>query len=208
MKTVSVAEARSISRPSWTRYRRVAGLGGSAGARGGATGSSAAKPTPPADAGLVQSVDSCDGRTDESDRHPSPAGSTLLMYIDTSLLVSYYCPETLSRAAERVLRGDPHPAISDLVEVEFFSALAGKVRARQMPAADARRAGDEFLGHLQAACTSASPSSGGTTRPPAAGWRGSRCPSAPWMLSISLSPTRRDCAWRPPIWICRDRPGV
>jgi predicted nucleic acid-binding protein len=71
------------------------------------------------------------------------------MYIDTSLLVPYYCPEALSSAAERVLRGDPQPAVSDLVEVEFFSALAAKVRARGMAAADARRVGEAFLGHLQ-----------------------------------------------------------
>ena len=73
------------------------------------------------------------------------------MYIDTSLLVPYYCPETLSPMAERVLRGDPRPAVSDLVEVEFFCALARKVRAREMPATDALRTGEQFLGHLQAA---------------------------------------------------------
>lgn len=73
------------------------------------------------------------------------------MYIDTSLLVPYYCPETLSRKAERILRGDAHPAVSDLVEVEFFSALAKKVRAREMLAADATRTGEQFLGHLHAA---------------------------------------------------------
>jgi predicted nucleic acid-binding protein len=73
------------------------------------------------------------------------------MYIDTSLLVPYYCPESLSSAADRVLRGDPRPAISDLVEVEFFSALAAKVRTRGMVAADARRVGEEFLGHVHGA---------------------------------------------------------
>jgi hypothetical protein len=72
------------------------------------------------------------------------------MYIDTSLLVPYYCPEPLSQAAERTLRGDPQPAVSDLVEVEFFSALVRKVRAREMLVADARRIGEQFLGHLQA----------------------------------------------------------
>jgi predicted nucleic acid-binding protein len=71
------------------------------------------------------------------------------MYIDTSLLVSYYCPEALSHAAERTLRGDPRPAVSDLVEVEFFSALAHKVRGRAMSAADAARGGDHFLDHLR-----------------------------------------------------------
>jgi predicted nucleic acid-binding protein len=73
------------------------------------------------------------------------------MYIDTSVLVPYYCPEALSQVAERILRGDPHPAVSDLVEVEFFSALARKVRARELLATDARRTGEAFLGHLQAA---------------------------------------------------------
>ena len=72
------------------------------------------------------------------------------MYIDTSLLVPYYCPEALSQAAERTLRGDPGPAVSDLVEVEFFSALARKVRASEMSAADATRTGKRFLDHLQA----------------------------------------------------------
>jgi hypothetical protein len=72
------------------------------------------------------------------------------MYIDTSLLVPYYCPEALSQPAERTLRGDPRPAISDLVEVEFFSALAKKVRARELSPADATRTGERLLDHLQA----------------------------------------------------------
>jgi predicted nucleic acid-binding protein len=71
------------------------------------------------------------------------------MYVDTSLLVPYYCPEALSRAAERTLRGDPRPAVSDLVEVEFLSALARKVRVRAMSAADATRTREQFLDHLR-----------------------------------------------------------
>ena len=73
------------------------------------------------------------------------------MYIDTNLLVPYYCPEISSSAADRILRGDPRPVVSDLVEVEFFSALAAKVRARGMQAGDARRVGEEFLSHLHGA---------------------------------------------------------
>jgi predicted nucleic acid-binding protein len=71
------------------------------------------------------------------------------MYFDTSLLVPYYCPEALSQTAERTLRGDPRPTISDLVEVEFFSALAKKVREKEMPAGEAARVGQQFLDHLQ-----------------------------------------------------------
>jgi uncharacterized protein len=71
------------------------------------------------------------------------------MYIDTSLVAPYYCPEALSQAAERALRSDPRPAVSDLVEVEFFSALARKVRTKETSAADATRAGERFLDHLR-----------------------------------------------------------
>jgi hypothetical protein len=72
------------------------------------------------------------------------------VYIDTSLLVPYYCPEALSESAERTLRADLHPTVSDLVEVEFFSGLARKVRAREMSAEDAMRTGERFLHHLAA----------------------------------------------------------
>jgi uncharacterized protein len=72
------------------------------------------------------------------------------VYIDTSLLVPYYCPEALSEAAEQTLRADRRPTLSDLVEVEFFSGLARKVRAREMSAADATRTGQQFLNHLEA----------------------------------------------------------
>ena len=53
-----------------------------------------------------------------------------MIYLDTSVLVAYYCPEPLSRAAERAARAEVAPSISDLCEVEFASALARKVRAR------------------------------------------------------------------------------
>jgi hypothetical protein len=72
------------------------------------------------------------------------------MYIDTSLLVPYYCPEPLSQVAERTLRSDSSPTVSDLIEVEFFSALARKVRMKEMSATDAKRTGSQFVDHLQA----------------------------------------------------------
>ena len=72
------------------------------------------------------------------------------MYVDTSLLVPYYSPEALSLAAQRTMRADPRPTVSDLVEVELFSALARKVRMREMSPPDAARIGQQFLDHLQA----------------------------------------------------------
>ena len=72
------------------------------------------------------------------------------MYLDTSVLVPYYSPEPLSLVAQRTVRDDPRPTISDLVEVELFSALARKVRMREMSTPDAARIGQQFLDHLQA----------------------------------------------------------
>ena len=72
------------------------------------------------------------------------------MYLDTSVLVPYYAPESLSLAAQRTVREDARPTVSDLVEVELFSALARKVRTREMLSPDAARIGQQFLDHLQA----------------------------------------------------------
>lgn len=51
-----------------------------------------------------------------------------MVYVDTSVLVAYYCPEPLSVAVQQFLIEQPKPAISSLTEVELFSALARKVR--------------------------------------------------------------------------------
>jgi predicted nucleic acid-binding protein len=71
------------------------------------------------------------------------------MYLDTSILVPYYYPEPLSLVAQRTVRDDPRPTVSDLVEIELFSALARKVRMREMSPPDAARIGQQFLDHLQ-----------------------------------------------------------
>lgn len=71
-----------------------------------------------------------------------------MIYIDTSALVPYYSPEALSTTAQRFLTRQTQPAISDLVEVELFSALARKVRATQLRRADAQRIHAAFRAHL------------------------------------------------------------
>jgi hypothetical protein len=71
-----------------------------------------------------------------------------LTYIDTSVLIAYYCPEPLSAQAQRALQEQAKPAISWLVELELVSALARKVRARGMRRADARRVLAMFQSHL------------------------------------------------------------
>ncbi len=51
-----------------------------------------------------------------------------MVYIDTSVLVAYYCPETISNQVEMILINTDRPAISQLTEVELISALARKTR--------------------------------------------------------------------------------
>ena len=55
-----------------------------------------------------------------------------MAYLDTSLLVAYYCPEPLSDLAQRTIGRVNSPTISALVEVELCSAVAVKVRTGEM----------------------------------------------------------------------------
>jgi len=73
-----------------------------------------------------------------------------MSYIDTSVLVAYYCPEPLSTKAQRVVRGADPATISGLVELEFCSALAIKTRTGGMDKGSAREVLNRFFGHLSA----------------------------------------------------------
>lgn len=71
-----------------------------------------------------------------------------MSYIDTSVLVAYYCPEPISAKVEKViLRADP-PTVSHLAEVEFVSAVARKVREKLLSREAANRILNEFQSHL------------------------------------------------------------
>ena len=71
-----------------------------------------------------------------------------MIYVDTSVLAAYYCPEPLSAQAQRVLQEERELALSSLVEVELVSALARKVRTHEMRLVDARRVQTAFQAHL------------------------------------------------------------
>jgi predicted nucleic acid-binding protein len=73
----------------------------------------------------------------------------LTAYVDTSLLVAYYCPEPLSTQAEALIHEGGPPAISPLTEVEVCSALAIKVRTGELDAATARSLFSEFQWHVE-----------------------------------------------------------
>jgi predicted nucleic acid-binding protein len=70
-----------------------------------------------------------------------------MAYLDTSVLVAYYCPEPISDAVQSLLARHPEPMISLLVRVEFASALSRKVRMRELSVRHARSAFDRFDEH-------------------------------------------------------------
>jgi predicted nucleic acid-binding protein len=51
-----------------------------------------------------------------------------VIYIDTSVLAAYYCPEPLSDKADEIVTSATNPAISSLTQVELYSAISRKVR--------------------------------------------------------------------------------
>ena len=73
-----------------------------------------------------------------------------MIYVDTSLLAAYYTPEPVSGVVQRFLKAQDGLAISDLVEVELTSAIARKVRRRELRPADGQRVQALFLAHLDA----------------------------------------------------------
>ena len=70
------------------------------------------------------------------------------VYVDTSILGAYYCPEPLSAAAEQALLKVEDPVISSLTEVEFFSLVAKKYRLKELTEPKARRALETFTAHV------------------------------------------------------------
>lgn len=69
-------------------------------------------------------------------------------YIDTSVLGAYYCPESLSTAAENALRHVKTPIISVLTEVEFCSLISRKRRLRELNERQAKNILDLFGNHV------------------------------------------------------------
>ena len=72
-----------------------------------------------------------------------------MTYIDTSVLAAYYCPEPLSARAQQALHREEQRAISWLVETEFASVLARKVRTREILAPEGHGVLALFQSHLE-----------------------------------------------------------
>jgi predicted nucleic acid-binding protein len=71
-----------------------------------------------------------------------------LIYLDTSVVVAYYCPEHISDLSESIIRGKQPCFLSDLTEVEFFSAISRKIRQRELSSTDAATVRHHFVTHL------------------------------------------------------------
>ena len=78
-------------------------------------------------------------------------------YLDTSVLVAYYCPESLSERVQDFLRDQVKPAVSYLTEVELFSAISRKVRSGDLSRKDGERILAKFLSHLDSGLFSITP---------------------------------------------------
>jgi len=75
-----------------------------------------------------------------------------MVYLDTSVLAAYYCPEAMSERAEAAIPRSDIPAISLLTQVELYSALSRKVREHTLSDADATRIAARFRLHIDNGC--------------------------------------------------------
>jgi predicted nucleic acid-binding protein len=71
-----------------------------------------------------------------------------MLYLDTSVVVAYYCPEPLSEKAEALITAHAQPALSTLTEVEMFSAISRKIREGDVSRSDGSRIIAKFLIHI------------------------------------------------------------
>ncbi len=70
-------------------------------------------------------------------------------YIDTSVLAAYYCEEKLSYQAEKIMQTNSQPVISDLTEIELYSAIAKKVRRKEITKKSAKDIFQLFSQHVK-----------------------------------------------------------
>ncbi len=71
-----------------------------------------------------------------------------MIYLDTSIVVPAYCSEPLSNRVDELLRRESDVAISDLTEVEFYSALSQKLRRRDLTLDEVQQIAGDFRSDL------------------------------------------------------------
>ena len=68
-------------------------------------------------------------------------------YFDTCVLVALYLPEPMNAKVQRLYAESKTVAISGLSEVEFHSAIARRVRMKELSKDDARKVLAQFRAH-------------------------------------------------------------
>ena len=71
-----------------------------------------------------------------------------MLYLDTSILVSYYSPERESERVERIITKIYQPAISYLTAVELSSAVSRKIREKNLSHMDGSKIIRQFESHV------------------------------------------------------------
>lgn len=72
------------------------------------------------------------------------------VYVDNSVLTAFYAPEPSSAEVIEILTSaNIDPAVSNLTEVEFFSAIAKKLRTGEIEAVTAKKIRQRFVSHLE-----------------------------------------------------------
>ncbi len=71
-----------------------------------------------------------------------------MIYLDTSVLAAYYCPEPISDIVEDIILQHSRPSISYLTEVEFVSAVSRKIREKTLSKKDGNKILIRFQEHI------------------------------------------------------------
>ena len=72
-----------------------------------------------------------------------------MLYIDTSVLAAFYCPERISEQVEEILINTDEPAVSQLTEIELASAVSRKIREKRLSKEDGDKILSIFQTHLE-----------------------------------------------------------
>ena len=73
----------------------------------------------------------------------------MITYLDTSVLLPFYFPEELSAKIDDYLERVEGPAVSNLVELEFCSAISKKIRMNEISKTEAQKIIAQFNNHLK-----------------------------------------------------------
>ena len=71
-----------------------------------------------------------------------------MVYLDTSVVAAYYCPEPLSPIVEKEILKNEDPSISLLTALEMYSAVSRKIREHALSPADGNRIINRFQSHV------------------------------------------------------------